>query len=128
MFLLNLDMTTKLESDMYNSTRSSGHIDASATLPAPENTTPGMLPGFCQRLQPICDSVAPNQSTENNLKSDEVQGKEDESMNLKSLRTISPNRSVRENFQSQKLHHIYRGERCGRVVNPIAGSKPIQPK
>jgi hypothetical protein len=38
------------DSDVYSST-SSGHIiDASKTLAAPENTTPGMLTGFCQSL------------------------------------------------------------------------------
>lgn len=36
------------DSGVYSST-SSGHIiDASKTLAAPENTTPGMLTGFCQ--------------------------------------------------------------------------------
>jgi ATP adenylyltransferase/5',5'''-P-1,P-4-tetraphosphate phosphorylase II len=40
------------ESDMYNSTRSSDHIiDASATVQAPDdNTTPGMLAGFCHKF------------------------------------------------------------------------------
>ena len=38
------------ESDMYDSTASSGHIDANTSLPAPENTTPGMSAGFCQSL------------------------------------------------------------------------------
>jgi hypothetical protein len=52
-----VDVTPKLDydnkagkSDMYNSTRSSGHIDACESMPGPENTTPGMLTGFCQSL------------------------------------------------------------------------------
>jgi hypothetical protein len=52
-----VDVTSKFEydnkageSDMYNSTRSSGPIDASEPLQEPENTTPGMLTGFRQSL------------------------------------------------------------------------------
>ena len=44
-----VDITPKLdydnkagETDMYNSTSSSGHIDTSVCLPNSENTTPGM--------------------------------------------------------------------------------------
>ena len=69
------------ESDINNSTRSSGHIDTNTSLQAPENTTPGMLAsflsGFIVNLQLLIISKASIKKKESDEDEEEEPVEED---------------------------------------------------
>ena len=129
---------------MYNSTsiRSSGDIDPSTNpaLTGPENTTPGVLAGFCQsllvypRLLIIFKVSTKNKSDggEDHEVEEEDEFGEVEDDSEPDLEGDPSNFEVyvKTSFQliHFTLHYVYRVGSRGRVANPVAGSKSIRSK